>query len=205
MRLRKKKRKKTGSLEYSDIEDIVEYLVSTKSHQNAFDCYAPEDIAQEIRIICLKALEHFDMSRVERGKLVNFFGTCVDNSLKNLKRDKYIRYTPPCTKDCEFLHGDEYLEGDLAKVCKRWIRFKKNLRVKTNIKNPISVEYVSEPIRAASFEEEIEAKDLKSYLMSKLDDELKPYFLDILNGDRRDVPVKYRHKIQRVLKKFLKD
>jgi DNA-directed RNA polymerase specialized sigma24 family protein len=201
----KKTKKKKNKLSYEDISEIVEYLVATKAYQNTFDCYESDDIAQEIRIICLKALDHFDMSKVKDNKLVNFFGRCVDNSLKNLKRDKYIRYTPPCDNDCSYLHGDEYLDGDLAKVCKRWIKFKKKIRRQASIKNPISVEHASEPIRAPDFSEMIEAEDLKQYFMRNLDDELKPYFIDILRGDRRDIPVKYRHKIQRAIKKFLKD
>lgn len=191
-------------LSYNDIAEIVEYLVKTKSHQNTFDCYDQDDISQEIRLICLKALEHFDVSKV-RMKLVNFFGRCVDNALKNLKRDNYIRYGQPCNADCAYLHGDEYLDSDLAKVCKRWIKYRQNLQNKINIKHPVSVDTVSDSISAPDFEEEIETKDLKEYLISQIDDELRPHLINILEGDRRDVPANHRHKIQRFIKKIMKE
>ena len=77
-------KKKSPRLTYADIEDIVEYLVKTKSYGYTFDCYTTADIAQEIRIICFNALGKLDMDRVKDGKLQNFFGRCVDNGLKNL-------------------------------------------------------------------------------------------------------------------------
>lgn len=191
-------------LTYDDIAEIVEYLVRTKCYQNTFDCYDSEDISQEIRLICLKALEHFDVSRVKM-KLVNFFGRCVDNALKNLKRDNYIRYNAPCDQDCSYLHGDEYIDGDLAKVCRRWIKYRHNIQNKINIKHPVSVETVSETLSAPNFEHEVETRDLRDYLLSRIDEDLRPYFVNILEGDRRDVPAKYRHKIQRFIKKLMKE
>lgn len=200
-----KKKKQAKKINYSDIEEIVEYLVRTKAYDNRFDCYDTEDIAQEIRIICLRAIEHFDISRVKDDKLVNFFGRCVDNGLKNLKRDNYIRYTPPCNSDCDYLHGDQYTKDEVSKVCKRWLRFKKNIDRKISIKHPISVDSVAEGIRAPNFEEEVEAEDLKRFLISSISDELRPYLKTVIYGDKRDVPLKLRYQLQEEVRNILGD
>ena len=85
--LKRRASKKKGEVTYDDIEEIVEYLVRTKSRSYSFDCYEPADIAQEIRIICMLKLDKFDPEKVQPDKWQNFFGRCVDNGLKNLKRD----------------------------------------------------------------------------------------------------------------------
>lgn len=63
--------KKKHNLKYEDIEDIVEYLVKTKAYGYAFDCYSTDDIAQEIRIICLTKLESLTPKRLSQisGKI----------------------------------------------------------------------------------------------------------------------------------------
>lgn len=200
-----KKSKKIKQITYKDIEDIVEYLVRTKSYNYSFDCYAPADIAQEIRIICLKALKHFDIDRVVEDKWQNFFGRCVDNGLKNLKRDKYLRTTSPCKSDCELLHGDEHLNGDLGSVCKRWLKFRKTLQCKINIKHPLPIGLLGDIKQKTSFDEEIEAKDLKQHLFKMMDKKLRPSLKKMLNGNAKKVSKENREKIQEKIAKFIED
>ncbi len=97
---KKKEQESQSNLTYEDIEPIVEYLVRVKAPTYTFDCWDIEDIAQEIRIICLyHALPKYDASKSkDKKQLINYFGRCVDNRLKNLKRDKYIRFTPPFSR-----------------------------------------------------------------------------------------------------------
>lgn len=193
------------SLSYKDIEPIVEYLVKVKSNDYKFDCYESEDIGQEIRIICFKALSHFDFKKVSDDKLVNFFGTCVDNALKNLKRDKYIRFSSPCHPDCELLHSDAS-DVELGKVCKRWMRYNKNLNRKMNVKNPLSINSDKDyEIKDIDFEKLVEMNDLKEYILSKLDRRLKKGFIKLTSGDRKSVDTKDRRKIQVIVRKILEE
>lgn len=148
------------NLSYSDIEDIVEYLVKTKSRTYSFDCYTEEDIGQEIRIICFRALDHFDINRVKEDKWQNFFGRCVDNALKNLKRDNYLRTSPPCKGDCGFLHGDQFI-NEAGRICKRWLRFRNNLHRKIKVRHPIPIEVIGDNVKDSNHEKEIESRDLE--------------------------------------------
>ncbi len=200
---KKTKTKKTQSktLEYKDIEDIVEYLVRVKSRDYTFDCYEPNDIGQEIRLICFKALNHFDFGKVNQDKLVNFFGTCVDNRLKNLKRDRYIRYQSPCSSDCKMLHGEDP-NTELSKICKKWLRHQAGIVQKRIIKNPVSIEIVGD-IRDNKFEKLIEAEDIKRFLIDKIEDHLRPGLLKILMGHGKQVSIKKRKEIQASVKYIL--
>lgn len=207
----KKKTKKTQNkikddeLTYEDIEEIVEYLVRTKSYNYSFDCFEPADIAQEIRIICLRALKHFDVNRVKEDKWQNFFGRCVDNGLKNLKRDRYLRTTPPCKSDCEFLHGDEHLDKDMGLVCKRWLKFNKSLQRKRKIKHPVPIDLLGDITQKASFESTIEARDLKNHLYSIISDDLKPAFRMMLRGNAKKVSKDKRLRIQEIINSFIEN
>ncbi len=197
----KKKTKKKKPLTYKDIEEIVEYLVKVKSRDYTFDCYEANDIGQEIRLICFKALNHFDFGKVNQDKLVNYFGTCVDNRLKNLKRDKYIRYQSPCNSDCKMLHGDDP-NTELAKICKKWLRHQAGIVQKKIIKNPVSIEVVGD-IRDNKFEKLIEAEDIKRFLIDNIEDHLRPGLLKILMGQGKKVHIKERKEIQVSVKYIL--
>lgn len=199
----KKTRSKTGKpspiqteIKYDDITNIVEYLVRTKSRSYTFDCYTEDDIGQEIRIICFRALKHFDISRVKEDKWRNFFGRCVDNGLKNLKRDNYLRTVPPCKGDCGFLHGDEYMNNVLGKVCKRWLRFRKNLQKKIKVLHPIPIEIVGDSIKDNKIQKDIEAKDLEEYVIDSIPDDLRTYLKMMLKGHGRNVPRREKKRIQ---------
>ncbi len=200
---KKKDKKSKKNLTYKDIEIIVEYLVKVKSRDNTFDCFEPADIGQEIRIICFKALDHFDFEKVKENKLVNFFGRCVDNRLRNLKRDRYIRFASPCNSDCDMLHsGDD--NQDMSQVCKRWLRHQERIEIQKVIKNPVSIELVGD-LRDNKFEKTIEAEDIKRFLIDNIEDRLRPGLVKILTGTPKMVPIKYRREIQASVRLIMAD
>lgn len=185
---------------YKDIEHIVEYLVNVKSRNYTFDCYTYDDIAQEIRIICFRALKHFDINRVKEDKWQNFFGRCVDNALKNLKRDNYLRTSSPCRGDCGFLHGDEYIGNHLGKVCNRWLKFRKNLQRKMKVMHPKPIEIIGDNIKDNNQEKEVEMRDLENHVIESIPEELRKYFRMMISGKSKEVPRKYKKKIQDLVK-----
>lgn len=190
------------NLSYKDIEKIVEYLVRTKSRIYSFDCYTNEDIGQEIRIICFRALEHFDITRVKEDKWQNFFGRCVDNGLKNLKRDNYLRTSPSCKGDCGFLHGDQYI-NELGRVCKKWLKFRKNLQRKIKVKHPIPIAIIGDNVKDGNQEREIETRDLEKYVLESIPVDLRGHLRLMLDGHNKRVPRKEKKRIQELVKRIL--
>lgn len=205
--MKKTKTKKTSEnsnqqkLTYKDIEHIVEYLVKVKSRDYTFDCFEADDIGQEIRIIRFKALNHFNFDKVKEDKLVNYFGTCVDNRLRNLKRDRYIRFSSPCTFDCNLLHGEDE-DGELSQMCKKWAKHQERIEKQKTIKNPVSIEMVGE-IKDNKFEKAIEAHDTKRFLIDNIEDHLRPGLIKILTGTGKHVPMKYKREIQDSVKRII--
>jgi hypothetical protein len=200
---KKVKRPKQTDVKYDDISEIVEYLVRTKRHNYTFDCWSEDDIAQEIRIICFKALDHFDVSRVKPDKWKNFFGRCVDNGLKNLKRDNYIRYSPPCKGDCGLIHADERTQANIGIVCKRWMKFKDNLKRKIRVLHPIHIDIVGDSVKDVNTNNEVDTRDLQDYLISKMPEELKVPLMKMVDGRSKEVSRKNKQKVRECVDRIL--
>ena len=200
--LEKKPQKSKNNLTYKDIEHIVEYLVRTKSWNYAFDCYGPDDIAQEIRIICLKSLPKFDPELKEPDKWVNFFGRCVDNGLKNLKRDNYVRTSFPDKKKYEKLEDTDKSE-EARELRKKWEDHQKRIKRKLRIRHATSIDGLADLIKNNRFEAEMEYKDLERYLVEKADDSILVSLRLMLSGRNKEVSRKEKRRVQQFVKKTL--
>lgn len=195
-------KKTKHNLKYDDITHIVEYLVRTKSAGYAFDCYTKEDIAQEIRIICYRSLEKLDPERVKDGKLQNFFGRCVDNGLKNLKRDNYVRASSPYKKKFEQLdENDKSPDAELIRA--KWQHHQNGIKRKLAIKHAVPIDGLSELINNDRFDREMEYKDLERYLVEAASDDIVKPLMLILNGRIKDVSRNEKRKVQQFVKKML--
>jgi DNA-directed RNA polymerase specialized sigma24 family protein len=69
-------------------QTIIDKLVAQRAAASKFGYFTTEDIAQEIRIMCLQALRSY---QPERGTLEHFLRSHVANRLRNLQRDRYFR------------------------------------------------------------------------------------------------------------------
>lgn len=183
-------------ISYEDIEDIVEYLVKVKSRFYSFDVYTEDDIAQEIRIICFKALEKFDPERVGgREKWCNFFGCCVDNGLKNLKRDNYVRASFPYRKKLEALEDDDTSE-EAKKIRRLWDKFQENIKSKLGIIHAKSINVIgTDKVPNDRFEQEMEYRDLERHLLEKADDAILEPLVLILSGRGKEVSKSDKRKV----------
>lgn len=201
-KMKKRAQKKKGDITYSDIEDIVEYLVRTKSHSYSFDCYEPNDIAQEIRIICLAKLDKFDPEKVQPDKWQNFFGRCVDNGLKNLKRDNYIRTSSPYKKKFHQL-DDCDKSDDAEKIRTLYARFQNRIKQQLGIIHAKPLSLIGDVARGAKFESELEYKDLEAYLVSQAPSYLKVSLKLMLSGLTKKVSRREKRKVQKYVKSIL--
>lgn len=86
------KLKDKTDLTYSDIHDLVEYLVETNAYKYTFDGFTSDDIGQEIRKKCFLLLNKWNGDKAKQsGNPVWFFGVSIQNHLKNLRRDNSIK------------------------------------------------------------------------------------------------------------------
>lgn len=190
-------------IKYEDIEDIVEYLVRTKSYSYSFGSWAPEDIAQEIRLICFQKIKHFDPTRVAKDRWKNFFGRCVDNALKNLKRDNYLRTSPPVRVDMNGMTPEEILEFKKTEDYTRWKKFQTNLQRKLRILHPIPINILGDTIKNNKLEAELEYKDLEKFVVDSIDLSLKGPLQMMLDGKGKSVSKKDKRKVQAFVKRLM--
>jgi len=89
----------SGLFNYEVLHDDIERLVSMKSGMYTIPGYDREDVAQEIRMMCLKALERYEPEK-NHSTPFNYLARCVDNRLRNLLRDNGATI-PKAKKDDE--------------------------------------------------------------------------------------------------------
>lgn len=195
------KKKTKHNITYEDIEDIVEYLVKTKAYTYSFGSYTPEDIAQEIRIICFNAIKKLDPDRVKDGKMQNFFGRCVDNGLKNLKRDNYVRASSPYRKKFEQLKDDDK-SPEADEIRKKFTHHQKGVKRKLAIRHARPIEGLAELIKNERFEKEMEYKDLERFLLERATDDVIIPLKLILSGNIKKVSRKEKRRVQQFVKKL---
>lgn len=196
--------KSSNKLTYEDIEDIVEYLVRAKARDNVFDCWDADDIAQEIRIICLKALDSFEPEKaMDRKTIINYFGTCVDTRLKNVKRDNYIRFNPPFSK-ARVREIEENPEEN-AEDFQRLQNFKHGIEEQKKIKHASPIDNIGESsIKGHSdLDRIVVANDMEQYLIDSIDESLRPALMNLLKGDKRKVNIRVRRRIQASIRTIL--
>lgn len=190
-----------NKISYEDIEAIIEHLVKVKSHSAVFDCWEPDDIAQEIRIICLNALQHFDRSRVKDDKLVNYFGRCVDYRLQNLKRDKYIRFTSYFNKD-QIREAEAYPESEIGL---KYAKFKEGVKNRKRIKHPICIDQVGEKFHEDTGAELIDMEDFKKHLLHAIPHHLRTPLLIMMEGGGKKVEKEVREEVQAFVQQCIED
>lgn len=189
-------------LSYDDIKDIVEYLVKAKSSSYAFSHYSPEDIGQEIRIICMNALAKFNPERVEPEKWQNYFGRCVDNGLKNLKRDNYVRTSSPYKKRYEELSALDEGE-DAQKVRALYEKFQRGIKQKLGIIHAKPIEGIEDLLKSDKFLLEMEYKDLEKYLLDAAEKNIEKPLRLLLEGKVKEVSKKEKKKVQAFVNKMM--
>jgi RNA polymerase sigma factor (sigma-70 family) len=123
--------------EYLEVQNIVEDLVRIKSRKFAKRYLSHEDIAQEIRIKCWKAIPTFD---TEKGQsLKTYLNVVTENVLRNLMRDKFATFSPPCKKRCD--HYDAAgRPTDKAHLCPTFKRYFAAYKKKCAVRMPASVD-----------------------------------------------------------------
>jgi len=121
----------SGELKYEDVSDIVEYLINAKSNKiyQTIGIYDRDDIAQELRIKCLKVLKRYSS---DKGDIENFLGVCIDNALIDLVRKHTLRKSNVCFY-CLCYSKGECKYYDNIKDCKKYSDFLAKKKEKESI------------------------------------------------------------------------
>lgn len=122
---------KERPLVYADIVPIVEYIAKIKCIQfGELGVYGHDDIAQEVRLKCHKILHKF---KPGMSTAFNFFGSCADNLLRDLRRKHTLRRTNVCSR-CVYYRGRQcFLHNEELSQCARYKTYLENKKRKEGI------------------------------------------------------------------------
>lgn len=201
-----------SGLAYNDAQDLVETIVSIKKTKYNFPGVDPEDLAQDIRVMCWEALEHkFDPDKL--GKSVfHFVARVVDNGLYNKFRGVYLDNNPPCLR-CEHYIKDTKGCAIDEVGCDRIVSYRDRMARKRAIAAPLSYNSFLDDQENSDFTSHESLSigsttgvcDLDDTLRSSLDESLVPYYDQMVGGKIDSVPVHYRRIIQKQVRMIIEE
>lgn len=202
----------TSGITYECAEDLVETIVSMKKNKYSFPGIDPEDLAQDIRLMCWEALEKkFDPNKL--GKSVfHFVARVVDNGLYNKFRGVYLDNNPPCLR-CEY-YIKETKECEIDEIgCDRIVSYRERMAQKRAIAAPLSYNTHLEDEEGADFSVHQSLSvgtttgviDIEDAIRSSIDESLVPYYDLIIRGESDGVPAHYRRMVQRQVRLVIEE
>ncbi len=185
-----------SGIPYNDHTSLVETIVSIKKGKYRFPGVDPEDIAQDIRIICWEALSRFDPAKM--GKSVfHFVARCVDNRLYNQFRGVYLDNNPPCLRCPEW---DK--ENKTCKIeeigCDRIMQYRDRMARRRAIAAPTSYSVLDGEGDALTEDVNVPnsltvgsltgVTDMSDQFRLAVREDLRPYYDKMVNGQAHEVP-----------------
>ncbi|RKY43048.1 MAG: hypothetical protein DRP85_00700 [Candidatus Makaraimicrobium thalassicum] len=118
-------------IDYSDVAEIVEYLINIKLNKANFVIpgYDLDDVAQELRLKCWNVIKHF---RPGVYTAYNFLGRCIDNHIRDIMRRYTVRRSNTCFY-CLYYDKDECRLYKDPTQCPRYRRYIEMKKRKENV------------------------------------------------------------------------
>lgn len=186
----------SGTPTYSDISDIVEALVNTEGRRYPIPGYDHEDIAQEIRMECLRVLPFFDAARIGPSPY-KYLQTCVRNFLYNMRRGIWVPNNPPCVR-CPLWDRIRRTCTIEEVGCEKIVQYRENMAAKADLRKPTSLE---DDVLDNCQDEETEAMLLDTSIRDALQPRLIPYYNKMIVGDK--IPARIKREIRLIVTEII--
>ena len=182
-----------------EVLDIIEEVVSSLAPKFVFGHYDLDDIKQEGYKQAIEALSRYDPSR----PLQNFLFVHLKNRFRNLKRNKFRRNDNPC-KAC---HEQNYCTGK-PEPCKKYSKWLQRNNSKSNIAQPLSINYISDEKEKntrleSSVEDDVSIKEIMEKIDEALPVSLRSTYLKMRDG--LSVPMNKKKKIEEIVLKIIQE
>ncbi len=191
----------SGLFSYDQINNIVEALVHTEGIRVKVPGLSFEDLAQEIRLECIRVMQHFDQKRI--GPVpYRFLQVCIRNKLYNMRRGLHVPNNPPCVR-CEFWNKKTKSCDINEENCDKIVEYRNNMSIKASLRKPAAVD-ISENI-------ELQTNSVATAFI--LDDSIKTILpkelissYELMKAGQQDrVSNKDKRKIRDLVRKLIDD
>ncbi len=179
----------SGIPSYEDAANIIEILVNTEGKKYPIPGMDFDDIAQEIRLECIRVLKFYDHTRIGPSPY-KYLQTCVRNFLYNQRRGIWVPNNPPCVRCPLWDKVNRTCKVDEV-GCEKIITYRENMAVKADLKRPNSLEI---DIIDLQPEHEIDAMFLNNSIKQALNKNLQPYYEKLIAGN--DIPARIKRQIR---------
>ena len=186
----------SGAPTYSDISDIVEALTNIEGRRYPIPGYDHDDIAQEIRMECLRVLPYFDSSRIGPSPY-KYLQTCVRNFLYNMRRGIWVPNNPPCVR-CPLWDRIRRTCTIQEIGCEKIVQYRENMAAKADLRRPSSLE---EEVLDNYQDDHSEAMLLDHSIRDALTTRLLPFYEKMLVGDK--IPVRIKREIRLIVTEII--
>ena len=163
---------------YEDVSDDIERLVSMKVGIYQIPGFDRDDIAQEIRMVCVKAISKYDAAK-NHSTPFHFLARCTDNRLRNLVRDNAA--TLPKSKI-----NDK--------------RAQERVRQKRALHSALSVGHDIPEDSIGDYNEVQNASDLRESVINSLPDDVKPSFTLLIHAGPPAISKTHLRTIKKVIR-----
>lgn len=182
----------SGMPTYDEISNIVEALVNTEGRRYPIPGYDHEDIAQEIRMECLRVLPYFDAGRIGPSPY-KYLQTCVRNFLYNMRRGIWVPNNPPCVR-CPLWDRIRRTCTIDEIGCEKIVQYRENMAAKADLRKPTSLE---DDVLDNCQDEQMDAMLLDTSIRDALQPRLVPFYEKMIIGDK--IPVRIKREIRLVV------
>lgn len=190
----------SGVLAYTpEVSGVIENIANKEAKIAARSRIERDDLRQEIRMACIKALGQFDASRIGPSPFA-FLLRCAKNHLYNLSRGTLVPNNPPCTR-CPCWDKAKKICTKNDSGCEKMDGYQKSMQAKAAIKHPDNLgDYESIDIVRSG---DVEAYELYSSIQDRLPSHLLEDFNKMINGQLKELTSKRRAQIRKIIRELL--
>jgi hypothetical protein len=189
----------SGIFSYVELQPIIDAIINTEGRRYPIPGMERADIAQEIRLECLRVMQFYDATRIGNSPY-KFLQVCVKNFLYNMRRGIYVPNNPPCVR-CPL--WDKVRRTCVIDEigCEPILKYRNNMATKAALRAPATLEIdVTQgeglDIDAWILDESIRAALPSSYLK---------YYQAMKDGRGDAIPPRIKRQIRNIVKEILGD
>lgn len=189
----------SGIMGFAELQPVIEAIINTEGRRYPIPGLEHDDIAQEIRLECLRVMQFYDTTRIGNSPY-KFLQVCVKNFLYNMRRGIYVPNNPPCVR-CPL--WDKVRRTCIIDEigCEKIVQYRNSMATKAALRAPSTLEIdITESegldIDAWSLDESIRAALPFAYIK---------HYQAMKEGRSDEVPARIKRQIRNIVKEVLGD